>query len=120
MKFKWLLNIFGISILCSCGNNTGCKEIIYVPVKDTINDNNNVKRIIELEHIMRTKSSADSIKLEKIKSIKDSLQAENDSLAAELFVAKYKLERIKYYNSIAKKGNNLKYLRGWINRVFEN
>lgn len=35
----------------------------------------------------------------------------------DLIVAKYKLERIRYYNSIAAKGNNIKYLRGWINRV---
>lgn len=45
------------------------------------------------------------------------LQHKIDSLNEELFVANYKLERIKYYNQIAAKGNNLKYLRGWINRV---
>lgn len=39
------------------------------------------------------------------------------TISAELFVAKYKLERIRYYNNIAAKGNNIKYLRGWINRV---
>ena len=47
----------------------------------------------------------------------DSLNAIIDSLNAELFVANYKLERIKYYNDIAKKESNLKFLRGWINRV---
>lgn len=40
-----------------------------------------------------------------------------DSLQAELDVANFKLERIKYYNDIAVKGNNIKFLRGWINRV---
>ena len=40
-----------------------------------------------------------------------------DSLQEELFVAKYKLERIRYYNNIAKNGNNIKFLRGWLNRV---
>lgn len=41
-----------------------------------------------------------------------------DSIADELLVAQYKLERVKYYNSIAT-GTNLKYLRGWLNRVLE-
>lgn len=47
----------------------------------------------------------------------DSLTTIVDSLNVELFVANYKLERIKYYNNIAKKESNLKFLRGWINRV---
>ena len=29
------------------------------------------------------------------------------------------LEKIKEYNKIAAKGNNIKYLRGWINRVLK-
>lgn len=49
----------------------------------------------------------------------DSTNSMVDSLQEELFVAKYKLERIRYYNDIAKKGNNIKYLRGWINRVLD-
>ena len=47
----------------------------------------------------------------------DSLELVIDSLQEQLFITKYKLERIKYYNDVAKKGNNIKYLRGWINRV---
>ena len=47
----------------------------------------------------------------------DTINSIVDSLQEELFVAKYKLERIRYYNNIAKNGNNIKYLRGWINRV---
>lgn len=46
----------------------------------------------------------------------DKYQSYTDSIADELLVSNYKLERIKYYNSIAK-GNNLSFLRGWINRV---
>lgn len=47
----------------------------------------------------------------------DSLEFVIDSLQEQLFITKYKLERIKYYNDVAKNGNNIKYLRGWINRV---
>lgn len=63
--------------------------------------------------------STDSIvhKVNNTKHIIDSLSARCDSLTGELQVAKYKLERIRYYNDIAKKGNNITFLRGWINRV---
>ena len=40
-----------------------------------------------------------------------------DNFGEDLFITNYKLGRIKYYNDIAAKGNNIKYLRGWINRV---
>lgn len=47
---------------------------------------------------------------------KDSLDKAN----ADLFISNYKLERIRRYNAIAAKGNNIKFLRGWINRVLNN
>lgn len=40
-----------------------------------------------------------------------------DSINEELFIDEYKLERIKEYNRIAAQGNNITFLRGWINRV---
>ena len=88
--------------ICSC-NTPPVKEIIYVPVKDTISDKSNIARIVELEH--------------ELKLTRDSLQVAKDTLGADLFVANYKLQRIKEYNQIAAKNNNIKYLRGWINRV---
>lgn len=42
-----------------------------------------------------------------------------DSLKSEILIRDLKLERIKEYNKIAAKDNNIKYLRGWINRVLE-
>lgn len=42
-----------------------------------------------------------------------------DTIVENNIIANYKLERIKYYNSIAK-GNQLQFLRGWINRVLNN
>lgn len=47
----------------------------------------------------------------------DSLSSITDSLSSELCVALFKLERIKYYNKIAANGNNITFLRGWINRT---
>jgi len=40
-----------------------------------------------------------------------------DSLNEELLVCLIKLDRIKEYNRIAAQGNNITFLRGWINRV---
>lgn len=68
-------------------------------------------------------SSTDNITIvnltEQLRRTQDSLNAykADTAISAELFVAKYKLERIRHYNEIAAKGNNIKYLRGWINRV---
>lgn len=42
-----------------------------------------------------------------------------DSLEEELMISNYKLERIAEYNRIAAQGNNITFLRGWINRVLK-
>ena len=47
----------------------------------------------------------------------NNINVELDSINEELILAKIKLERIKEYNRIAAQDNNIKYLRGWINRV---
>lgn len=93
--------------MTSCNNEVvpPVKEIVYVPVKDTISEKSNIARIIELEH--------------KCNLLQDSLNAVKDSLGEDLFVAKYKLARVKYYADVAAKGNNIKYLRGWIYRVLK-
>lgn len=54
--------------------------------------------------------------LNVIQQYKDSITTLNE----ELFVAKYKLERIREYNKIAADKNQLGFLRGWINRVLNN
>ena len=95
-----IIAIFAIS---ACNQFPGEKEVIYVPVKDTISDNSNVIRIVNLERELRL--------------TRDSLNSVRDSIGEDLFVARYKLARIKYYNNIAAKGNNIKFLRGWINRI---
>ena len=49
----------------------------------------------------------------------NSLIKEFDSINEELQINKIKIERIREYNRIAAQGNNIKFLRGWINRVIE-
>ena len=49
--------------------------------------------------------------------IVDSIQNLNSKLEEELNIALFKIDRIKEYNRISGNGNNIKYLRGWINRT---
>lgn len=98
-----LIIIVGCLIFCNNNSVLPVEKIVYVPVKDTISEKTNVARIVELEH--------------KCYLLQDSLNTIRDSIGEDLFIAKYKLGRIKYYNDIAAKGNNIRFLRGWINRV---
>lgn len=77
--------------------------IKYVPYETT--DSFALKELVYTKEILRR--------------TQDSLNAykSDTTISADLFIAKYKLERIKYYNNIAAKGNNIIFLRGWINRV---
>lgn len=77
------------------------KEVIYVPTPDSMT----IQEVIYLKEELRR--CQDSLRIIRTDS----------TMSSELFVAKYKLERIRYYNDIAGKGNNIKFLRGWLNRV---
>lgn len=79
------------------------EKIVYVPVQDTVSERTNIATIIRLEYDLAL--------------TQDSLRMAKDSIGEDLVVARIKLARIKEYNRIAAKGNNIKYLRGWINRV---
>lgn len=86
------LIIFGaLFSYCSSPNE------IATPINDTI-------------YIRNTVTIRETVYVDTTNNIVDSLQE-------ELFIAKYKLERIRYYNDIAKNGNNIRFLRGWLNRV---
>lgn len=110
-KYNYI--IIGIITCTIIGNLISCnryvppvEKIVYVPVKDTISEKENIARIIELEH--------------KNSILKDSLNYIKDSIGEDLFVARYKLGRIKYYTNIVnKKPSQLKYYKGWINRVLK-
>lgn len=92
--------------ITACNQTPVEKEIIYVPVKDTISDEANIIKIINLER--------------ELQITKDSLNYLRDSLGEDLFVAKYKLSRIKYYTDIVdKKPSQLKYYKGWIKRALK-
>ena len=82
---------------------TPVPEIRYIPVTDSTAVN---ELVLTKELLRRTQDSLNAYK-------------SDTTISADYFVAKYKLERIRYYNDIAGKGNNIKYLRGWIRRTLE-
>lgn len=79
------------------------KEIIFK--KDTI--------------YINVPDSSSLIQIDSLYYVIDSLENINYKYEDELNIALFKLERIRYYNDIAKNGNNIKYLRGWINRTLD-
>jgi len=100
---KLMIVLFMCILYGGCKNNVPEPTIVYIPVEDTINA---VKVVNLTEELRRTRDSLNAYK--------------NDTaISEELFIAKFKLEKIKYYNDIAAKGNNIKFLRGWINRTLE-
>lgn len=105
MKIKTLLfsiiTVYVIYVVGSVVSCTPAPEIKYV----TVIDSTCVKDVVYYQEVLRR--TQDSLNAYKCDTTMD----------AELFIAKYKLERIKYYNKVAAKGNNIKYLRGWLNRV---
>ena len=75
------------------------KEIRYIQVVDTA-------RIIELENILQL--TRDSLNVYK----HDTIMSEDE------FILRFKLERIRYYTNIVdRKPNQIKFYKGWINRV---
>lgn len=98
-----MIVLFMCILYGGCKNNVPEPTIVYIPVEDTINA---VKVINLTEELRRTRDSLNVYKTDT-------------TMSEELFIARYKLEKIRYYNEIAAKGNNLKFLRGWINRTLK-
>ena len=65
-------------------------------------------------------ASRDSVKMYKeyFDSFTEKYDSIEDSLKTELFISKYKLERIKQYDSIViRNSSQAKFFRGWVRRV---
>ena len=82
-----------------------------------------IKHEFENERIdtiyVHVRDSTSIAQIDSLYSVIDSLETINYKYEDELNIAVFKLERIRNYNEIAKNGNNIKYLRGWINRVLD-
>lgn len=88
----------GLAYTCAGKVTPSSNSVKYITVTDTV-------KIAELENVLQlTRDSLNAYK-------SDTIMGEDE------FVLRYKLERIKYYHELAGKGNNAKFLRGWIGRV---
>lgn len=103
---KTFIFLFISLFICSCN-------------EDYVNEPHEVI-IIEKDTVVYKDTFELFVYKELVNSQHDSIVTLNnklDSINSKLFISEYKLNRIKYYNDIAAKGNNIKYLRGWVNRV---
>lgn len=91
-----------ISVIFIRYNNINHEDKVYIK-RDTV--------------YVYVEDSTSVAQIDSLCTVIDSLKQNNEVLFDELSVAIFKLERIRDYNEIAKNGNNIKYLRGWINRV---
>lgn len=101
-----------IMILC-CNGKATIDNSNNIDSIETINNLQNIQ--IEIKLYRDTIDSLQNV-INDMQLDIDNFQLHTDSIADELLVTQYKLKRIKYYNSIAT-GTNLKFLRGWVNRV---
>lgn len=93
-----------LSIGTALGLVHGCASKV-VPTTKEIYYVEDSSRIVELENILQL--TRDSLNVYK----HDTIMSEDE------FILRFKLERIRYYNECAGKGNNIKFLRGWLYRV---
>ena len=78
------------------------EKIVYVPVEDSVAIGENVA--------LR----------EMLRRTQDSLNAFKHTMSSDEFIARYKLERIRYYTNIVDNNpKQMKYYKGWIKRVLE-
>lgn len=101
-----------IGLIISC-NKQPIEKIVYIPIKDTVADKINNAKIVELNNKY-------SLLKDSFNNVRDSLNAIKGTLDEDLFVAKYKLGRIKYYTNIVdNKPTQIKFYKGWIKRVLK-
>lgn len=117
MKFNNILLILLCALCISCKPKVIQDKKLQYKI-----DSLNIELNIIKDNLSITK---DSLRLEQIK-YKDAIfnlsicDSSSKVLNSELFVANYKLGRIKEYCDIVKRDNTqLKYLRGWVMRALE-
>lgn len=134
ISLLWALAVFVIALVVSLIVGS-CSARIKVPAsadnhKDTIyqhrldsivNDINKFKDSVSIANEVNTKKydSLASVNATLVKELKQ-VTFTKDSINEVNAVNTYKLLRIREYNRIAGQRNNIKYLRGWINRVLAN
>lgn len=111
-----LLSLLIGNIVGCAGNGKPVKEVIYIPVEENTISADSLRQVVKELELNRRRADSLDIAYDSI----NVLSRRCDSLSAEILVKNIKLERIRYYNDVAAKGNNIVFLRGWINRTLDN
>lgn len=133
---KKILIIFAVAAtFYSCGNKQTDKKVDVIDTSEVVTSNidnpdtafkdetdalecaRNYNLTLEAIDILKDSVTDVNVELVKVKKTRDSLVTVNRANKEKLGVAEYKLLRIREYNRIAAKGNNVKFLRSWINRT---
>lgn len=114
-------------IIASCCTHKPTSNVVQTEINDSIPVEGKIEYVLikdstdslrfanELDAVISKYECDLTVANEKI----DSLKKVTDSLNVKLFDCKYRLNKIEEYNKIAAKGNNIKYLRGWLNRALD-
>lgn len=101
-----------LAVVTQCFNYKGAdltNDMDSIPRRDTII----LRDTIRIKDTIRVYKIVDNTDTHAV----DSLVRINNEINKENLIMRYKLERINQYVRIAGKGNNSKFLRGWIIRV---
>lgn len=119
MKFNKILLVILLFLVCSCKPKIIVKNLVDKEKYDSVCIELIVAKdsIIGLQRSLKLEEEKYNITVNNLHTC----DSTNVVLRDELLIANYKLGRIQSYCDIVKRDNTqLKYLRGWINRVLEN
>ena len=118
-KYILIFIIIFVGIISCVRKNNVIDQTYYY--EQIINDiNTELKIANDSIDVLNNIIKEQNIKQENLVNNLKNCDSTNVVLRQDLFVANYKLGRIKEYCDIVKRDNSqLKFLRGWINRVLE-
>lgn len=126
MKKKFIIIAAGIMLGVTSACNNKPKEVVFSNSDIEITNNDNsiedsiesyINEIKDFKEYDKIKDSVYNKRVDSLLNSNYNLTLKTDSLRAEVLFRDLKLNRIRSYVEISKRGNNIKYLRGWILRV---
>lgn len=110
------MKIFAVILLLlfnCCQSKRSPSHASALPLSDTIKYQSSISQSPDHSSLITTSLIIDTCKT-------DSLKQAIDSLRTKLFIAEYKLQRVKYYLNITlKDASQTKFLKGWIKRAIQ-